>query len=280
MKALFTFAVFLSLLAVPRLALGQSLTEEEITGVMEAPAVKGDFIACAQGQAAGSPALTLELVLKVEPDGQVQLSSTLPKTEGTFLTCLQMVAKRIKFRATGQALEVTYPMEFPAQTPAPGPQTEAGQNVVVLPEETPQPAPSAGTAAAGAAPAGTKPGMFTDPQWEAEYYQGRNMVIAGAILLPISALAFLSSGLCWMITGIICLAKDDDEDDKECTMARISGIVSVVSLAVMITSIVILAVGSSKKRHARHYMTAGGLTFDVGFSPLTGGGSGTLALHF
>jgi len=275
MKACFPIVALLLVFFVPLQALGQSLTEEEITGVMESQAVKGDFQACAEGQAAGSVPQSIELVLKIEPDGNVQLSHTSPKTEGPFFTCLVMVAKRIKFRATGTAVEVTYPMDFPVQATAPTTGTTTGQNVVVLPEETPQPAP-----APAAAPAASKPGTFTDPQMEAEYYQGRNMVIAGAILLPISALAFLSSGLCWMITGIICLVKDDDEDDKECTMARISGIVGAVSLAVMITSIVILAVGSSKKRRARHYMTAGELQFDVGFMPMEGGGAGSLAIRF
>jgi hypothetical protein len=276
MKACFTIVFPMIVMAVPLQALGQSLTEEEIAGVMESQAVEGDFQACAQGQAAGTVPQALELVLKIEPDGNVQLSHTSPKTEGPFFTCLVMVAKRIKFRATGMAVEVIYPMDFPVQTgtSAPGPGPTTGQNVVVLPKETPQPAPAAGTA-----PAGGKPGMFTDPQWEAEYYRGRNMVIAGAVLLPISALTFLSSGLCWLITGIICLV-GDDEEAKQCTMARISAIVGGVSLVVMITSIVILAVGSGKKRRARYYMTAGGLMFDVGFIPLTGGGGGALAWRF
>jgi len=256
-------------LAFPWEALGQSLTEGEITAVMESATVKGGMQSCAAAQPAGTAPQAIDLVMNIGTDGQAQLSSTAPAAGGTFQTCLASVVKQIKFRATGLAFEVTYPMDL--TTPAAAP---PGGNVVVLPPGSgtqPQPEPAPAPAAAQPAP---KP---VDPFWEREYSSGRAMVIAGALLVPLSGLTFLGSGFCWMIFGILCLSTDESD---MCRASRISGYVALGGLGALIIGVVVLAMGVSKKRRAKQAMQMGRILPEPGFMPLTGGGVGTLGWYF
>jgi len=256
-------------LALPWEALAQSLTEGEITAVMESSTVKGGIQACAAALPAGTAPQAIDLVMNIGTDGQAQLSGTVPAAGGSFLTCMASVIKQIKFRATGLAFEVTYPMDLTAPAAAP-----PGSNVVVLPPGSgtqPQPVPAAAPAAAQPAP---KP---VDPLWEREYSSGRAMVIAGAMLVPLGGLSFLGGGFCWMIFGILCLSTDKSD---MCRASRISGYVALGGLGALIIGVVVLAVGVGKKRRAKQAMQMGGLLPEPGFMPLAGGGVGTLGWHF
>jgi hypothetical protein len=257
-------------LLLPWEALAQGLTEGEITAVMESATVKGGIQSCAAAEPAGTAPKAIDLVMNIGVDGRVQLSGTVPAAGGAFLTCMAAVIQKIKFRATGLVFEVTYPMDL--TTPAAAP---PGNNVVVLPPGSgtqPQPEPAAGTAAPAQPP--PKP---VDPFWDHEYRQGRAMVIAGAMLVPLSALSFLGGGFCWMIFGILCLSTDESD---MCHASRISGIVALSGLAVLVVGVVILSMGVSKKRRAQKAMQMGGILPEPGFMPLTGGGVGTFGWHF
>ena len=149
--------------------------------------------------------------------------------------------------------------------------------MVVLPPGSgtqPQPEPAPGTPGAAAGQQTAKP---VDPYWDSEYRQGRNMVIAGALLVPLGGLSFLGGGFCWMIFGILCLSTDESD---MCRASRISGYVALGGLGALIIGVVILAMGVSKKRRAKQALQMGGLLSEPGFMPLTGGGVGTLGWYF
>jgi hypothetical protein len=258
-------SVFALLVFLPGMASAQSLTAEDVTAVMESPAVKDGFDKCA---AAYPHAESINFIFLVEADGQASLTKTDPAVDANLFVCFQTAAKNIKLKATGKKLEITYPMQFAPYTAAP-PQPVTGSGaIVVLPSTTmqtqpaPQPTPQPVAAGGKTAP---------DPYWYGEYKKGRGLLIAGAVLLPVGGVATLGSLFAMAAYSATCsFAEAWTFGAAECEVPDVLPVLFFVGLAVMITGIVLLAVGSVKKRRAYNRMYSAFLP-QLGIAPTIDG---------
>lgn len=274
MKKLVVFPFFAAVVLFAAAAPGQVLTAEEVTAVMESPAVKQAFSDCAATMP--HPA-SIDFVLIIGLDGHASLSETQPAVEAELYLCFQNAAKQIKLKETGKKFEITYPMEFAPYAAAPmhPPETAAsGGGVVVLPTTPHPPAsiqPQPATGGSG----------WSDPKWEAEYRKGRGMVIAGAVLMGGGGLVFVGSLIGLAVAAAECSISNSLFGTGSCDVPTIIPVMFFGGLAVLVTGIVLLAVGVKKKRRAGR-MRYGYLLPGVGLSPLTDGEGAmtTLAWRF
>jgi hypothetical protein len=212
------------------------------------------------------------------------------------MSCFQGAAGTIKMKQTGKKFEITYPMEFaPYAPPAAGTGTgttgtaTAGGGIVVLPPQTTT-QPAAGTQpgtaappAAAAPPAQPQPKGWADPRYEREYRAGTGMVIAGAVLTGLGGAMVIGALIGVLVYVVPCGFTNSlfGSDVAHCDVPVIVPVLLFGGLATLITGIIVLAVGSAKKRHAAA-MRYGALFPQLGFHPLVeeGGGVGTLAWRF
>ena len=107
---------------LPSPLFGQTITTEDVETVMEDPSVQEAFEGCVAGKP--HPA-AVDFILIINEKGKVALAFTEPEVEADVFACFQDVAKILYFKETGQKIEITYPMEFPAYVaPKPGHETD------------------------------------------------------------------------------------------------------------------------------------------------------------
>jgi|GEM_PF-3088497 len=286
-RVIFLFCIFLYGFFVPRFLFAQPITEQEVTAVMESESLKQGLINCASSY---EHPQNVDLVFIVEESGNAVLEKTEPPVNPNLFSCLQLVMKNAKFRATGKKLEITYPVEFPVTTPGPLPQQpgQAGQvqtqvppqnQIVVLPPVT------SGTGVSGAIQpyaAQAKPAE-PDPFWRAQYRSGTSMVIAGAILLPLGGVMIIGSLIGLAAVAADCTfdpvtQKDTCNEDAKDSLT----LLAVAGVPVLVVGIVLLAAGSVKKRRAYNRMYYSSLFPELKIAPLSNGsgGVGLLEWHF
>jgi hypothetical protein len=279
-----------SLVAVTLLAssaaFGQAITAEEVTAVMESASVKTAFANCA---ASAEHPSVIDFVFIIGADGSAVLSKTEPVLETGLMSCFQGAAGTIKMKQTGKKFEITYPIEFaPYTPPAAGTGTTgtatAGGGIVVLPPQTTATQPvTAAPPAAAAPPAQPQPKGWADPRWEREYRSGTAMVIAGAVLTGLGGAMFVGSLIGVLVYVAPCGFANSlfGSNVAHCDVPVIIPILLFGGLASLITGIIVLSVGSAKKRRALQ-MRYGSLFPQLGLHPLIeeGGGVATLAWRF
>jgi len=280
--------VAVTLLASPW-AFGQAITAEEVTAVMESSAVKTAFTNCA---ASAEHPSVIDFVFIIGADGSAVLTKTEPVLETGLMSCFQGAAGTIKMKQTGKKFEITYPIEFaPYTPPAAGTgttgTTAAGGGIVVLPPQTQpgvatQPATAAPPVTA-APPAQPQPKGWADPRYERQYRSGTAMVIAGAVLTGLGGAMFIGSLIGVLVYVAPCGFANSlfGSDVAHCDVPVIIPILLFGGLASLITGIIVLSVGSAKKRRALQ-MRYGSLFPQLGLHPLLdeGGGVATLAWRF
>jgi hypothetical protein len=272
-------------------AFGQAITAEEVTAVMESSTVKTAFTNCA---ASAEHPSVIDFIFIIGADGSAVLSKTEPVLASGLMSCFQGAAGTIKMKQTGKKFEITYPMEFAPYTPTTaGTATgttgtaTAGGGIVVLPPQTTatQPATAAPPAAAAAAPppAQPQPKGWADPRWEREYRTGTGMVIAGAVLTGLGGAMVVGALIGVLIYVAPCGFANSlfGSNVAHCDVPVIVPVLLFGGLASLITGIIVLAIGSVKKRRAAA-MRYSSLFPQLGLHPLIdeGGGVATLAWRF
>jgi hypothetical protein len=270
------FLTVLAALALPALAapclMAQGLTAEEVTAAMESNEVQGAFTSCA----ATSPhPESIDFVFIIAADGSATLTKTEPPVEAGLMGCFHSASAKIKLKATGKKFEITYPMEFAPYSPTPPAEgtvaTTASGAVVVLPPSTPP------TAAPPVAP---PPPQTENPAYLPMYRSGNAMVISGAVLLGVGGAVFLGSLIGLGVVAVGCsVANAFLFSSDECDVPLIIPVMFFGGLAMLITGIVVLAVGVKRKRKAQQIRYSG-LVPQVGFAPLSDGQGAMTALRW
>ncbi len=227
-----------------RVAAAQILTAEEVTAVMESPAVRDGFEKCA---AAYPHPENINMVFIVEADGSVSLAGTDPAVEANLLVCLQTAAGNVKLKATGKKFEITYPMQLPAYVPPPVQPQPAQRTlgVVVVPPPTAPPQP---------VPAAAAPKPTPDPYWRSRYAKARGMQIAGAVLVPVGGVMLIASSVWILSYGVSCTLVESISSEETCDIPGILPIIWIASFPIIATGVVLLVIGSIRKRRAAHMM--------------------------
>jgi hypothetical protein len=174
------FGMLLAAFLLPPPAMGQGITSEEVTQVMESAPVRDALLKCVAGKP--HPA-TVDLDLIIDEKGACRLAYTNPVLDPELYACFSAAAAGIGFKATGQKFEITYPLELPAAVEPPPP----------LP-------PPDGTGAGQGTPGGQPPPPNVEETLR--YKIALGMTVVGAL--------FTAAGPAFVLTGVLIHAYWDN----------------------------------------------------------------------
>jgi hypothetical protein len=208
------FLSFFSAMVVPGAAAAQTLTSEEVTQVMESPAVKGEYLKCV----AGKPHPTaVDLDLIIGDRGAATLSYTSPTLDPQMTACFAQATRAVFFKSTGHKYEITYPMELPEVVPAPvqPPPTHVG----------PQPQPT--------------PAVYTHEAYLVNYRLGLGLTVLGGLMTL--------GGPALMVAGLIVYAFADMEESMR---DEVLYICAGAGVALLVGGIILLIFGIRRLKRA------------------------------
>jgi hypothetical protein len=242
-------------LALPAVAQGQPLGEDDVMAALDTAEKREAFASCTAGHSLPE-IVTLEIL--VREDGSMSLVTTSPEVDPTALGCIAGVVASSSTRP----LPGTYQIGFPVQTgaygePAPAPAAPAAVTV--------EGAPPAQPAAAG-----------QEGDWRIEYEKGRRLLGAGIALTVLGGGTAVGTAVYSVFSILFCFMS---WGGTGCTVARHPGVVVAVALsglAVMGVGIGLLVSGIVRKRRASRTKRALGLGY-LGPAPAPDG-QGGLAL--
>jgi len=186
----------------------QTLTEQDITAVMESSSVKGAFIKCIEGKQAPK---SIDMTFIVDEKGHLNLTTCNPTVDNDVFKCFQQVLQGVVFKSQGEnKFEVVYPMEFAqasVSTPAvvsTAPQyqvssTQTPGTVYIVPVQTPVYDYKTAKQAEKAAKRAELDAAKETPT----YQRGKSMFIAGVVLTPVGGATVFVSGIVYLTLALI-----------------------------------------------------------------------------